>query len=77
MIEGLNGPRRRALAVLARHGRARMSNATCSARRTVYWQTGRWLVSNGLAEARWGTVITLTAVGEELAGHALGLAISA
>lgn len=73
MIEGnLTPPRRRALVVLAKVGRARISNATSAARRTVYWQTAQWLVRNGLAEDRWRPVITLTPVGREVAGHVRG-----
>lgn len=41
-------PRRRALEAFANKGRARESNHTSLDQQTVYWETLRWLVRNGL-----------------------------
>lgn len=48
----LTPARRRGLQVLAHSGNARISNAT--SHQTVYWQTARWLLHEGLAVERYG-----------------------
>ncbi len=59
--------RRLGLRVLAEHDNARISRGSSVKRRTVAWQTADWLISQGLAERRWGQFLYITGAGESYA----------